>query len=102
MPAGQAVRKFVYVPAASYRVQVLSFDWTVTRFGVSAFYVGTVASGFEPENLATRVAAAAGNLPQIALGSVIGSAIFRLTGGVGAALLLVPMAYDSLAKAALP
>src|SRR5262245_47517565 len=64
---------------------------TATRFGVSAFYVGTVASGFEPENLATGVAASAGNLPQIALGSVIGSAIFMLTGGLGAALLLVPM-----------
>src|SRR5262245_19510672 len=65
---------------------------TATRFGVSAFYVGTVASGFEPENLATGVAAAAGNLPQIALGTVIGSAIFMLTGGLGATLLLVPMA----------
>jgi cation:H+ antiporter len=65
---------------------------TATRFGLSMFYVGAVVSGFEPENLVTGVAAAAGNLPQIALGTVIGSAIFMLTGGLGAALLLVPMA----------
>ena len=64
---------------------------TATRFGLSTFYVGAVVSGFEPENLVTGVAAAAGNLPQIALGTVIGSAIFMLTGGLGAALLLVPM-----------
>ena len=65
---------------------------TATRFGLSTFYVGAVVSGFEPENLVTGVAAAAGNLPQIALGTVIGSAIFMLTGGLGVALLLVPMA----------
>jgi cation:H+ antiporter len=65
---------------------------TATRLGLSTFYVGAVVSGFEPENLVTGVAAAAGNLPQIALGTVIGSAIFMLTGGLGAALLLVPMA----------
>jgi cation:H+ antiporter len=65
---------------------------TATRFGLSTFYVGAVVSGFEPENLVTGVAAAAGNLPQIALGTVIGSAIFMLTGGLGATLLLVPMA----------
>lgn len=64
---------------------------TATRFGLSTFYVGAAVSGFEPENLVTGVAAAAGNLPQIALGTVIGSAIFMLTGGLGATLLLVPM-----------
>jgi cation:H+ antiporter len=61
------------------------------RFAVSAFWIGAVLSGFEPENLATGMAAAMGGLPQIALGTVIGSAIFTLTAGFGVALLIVPM-----------
>src|SRR5436309_9743697 len=64
---------------------------TATRFGLSTFYVGALVSGFEPENLVTGVTASAARLPQIAQGTVIGSAIFLLTGGLGAALLLVPM-----------
>ena len=64
---------------------------TAARLRVSAFYVGTVVSGFEPENLVTGVTAAMSGLPQVALGTVIGSAIFMLTGGLGLALLLVPM-----------
>lgn len=64
---------------------------TALRFGLSTFYVGAVVSGFEPENLVTGGAAALGNLPQIALGTVIGSAVFMLTGGLGVALLIVPM-----------
>ncbi len=62
-----------------------------TRFGLATFSVGALLSGFEPENLVTGVTASAEGLPQIALGTVIGSAIFLLTGGLGAALLLVPM-----------
>ncbi|HEV8583556.1 MAG TPA: sodium:calcium antiporter [Methylomirabilota bacterium] len=62
-----------------------------TRFGLSTFWIGAVVSGFEPENLVTGVTASAEGLPQIALGTVIGSAIFLLTGGLGVALLLVPM-----------
>lgn len=46
---------------------------------------------FEPENLVTGGAAAIGNLPQIALGTVVGSAVFMLTAGLGVALMLVPM-----------
>lgn len=64
---------------------------TAVRFGLSTFYVGAVVSGFEPENLVTGGAAALGSLPQIALGTVIGSAVFMLTGGLGLALILVPM-----------
>lgn len=64
---------------------------TAARFALSPFIVGTVVSGFEPENLATGVAAAVGGLPQVALGTVIGAAIFMLTAGLGLALLLVPM-----------
>jgi cation:H+ antiporter len=61
------------------------------RFGLSTFYVGALVSGFEPENLVTGTAATFGHLPQIALGTVIGSAVFMLTAGLGVALLLAPM-----------
>lgn len=64
---------------------------TAARFSLSTFYVGAVVSGFEPENLATGAAAAVDGLHQIALGTVIGSAVFMLTGGLGLALLIVPM-----------
>src|SRR5215475_6188739 len=64
---------------------------TALRFQLSTFYVGVVVSGFEPENLVTGIAAALGHLHQIALGTVIGSAVFMLTGGLGVTLLLTPM-----------
>ena len=62
------------------------------RLAVSTFLVGAVVSGFEPENLASGAAAALGGLPQIALGTVIGSTIFLLTAALGLALLIAPMA----------
>jgi cation:H+ antiporter len=58
---------------------------------LSTFFVGALASGFEPENLASGAAAAVAGLPQIALGTVIGSTIFLLTGALGLALLVAPM-----------
>ena len=64
---------------------------TAARFCLSTFYVGAVVSGFEPENLVTGAAAAVDGLHQVALGTVIGSAVFMLTGGLGLALLIVPM-----------
>ena len=48
--------------------------------------MGIVVSGFEPENLVTGVAAAWAGLGQVALGTVIGSAIFLLTGALGLTL----------------
>jgi cation:H+ antiporter len=60
-------------------------------FAVSGFFVGTLVSGFEPENLVTGIVANFGGLAQVALGTVIGAAIFMLLGGFGAALLIVPM-----------
>jgi cation:H+ antiporter len=62
------------------------------RLALSTFFVGAVVSGLEPENLASGAAAALGGLPQIALGTVIGSTIFLLTGALGVALLVAPMA----------
>jgi len=62
------------------------------RLTLSTFFVGAVVSGLEPENLASGAAAALAGLPQIALGTVIGSTIFLLTGALGLALLVAPMA----------
>jgi cation:H+ antiporter len=64
---------------------------TAMRFSLSSFYVGAVVSGFEPENLVTGAAAAVDGLDQVALGTVIGSAVFLLTAGLGVTVLLVPM-----------
>jgi cation:H+ antiporter len=60
-------------------------------FAVSAFFVGALVSGFEPENLVTGLVANFKGLPQIALGTVVGAAIFMILGGFGTALLIVPM-----------
>jgi len=60
-------------------------------FTLSAFFVGPLVSGFEPENLVTSLIANFRGLPQIALGTVVGAAIFMILGGFGAALLIVPM-----------
>lgn len=67
---------------------------TATLFRVSAFFVGALVSGFEPENLVTGVVANFQGLPQVALGTVIGAAIFMLLGGFGAALLIIPMEVE--------
>lgn len=63
-------------------------------FAVSAFFVGVLVSGFEPENLVTGVVANFEGLSQVALGTVIGAAVFMLLGGFGAALLIVPMKVE--------
>lgn len=64
---------------------------TAASFAASPFFVGALVSGLEPENLVTGVVANFQGLPQVALGTVIGAAIFMLLGGFGAALLIVPM-----------
>jgi cation:H+ antiporter len=63
-------------------------------FALSAFFVGALVSGFEPENLVTGLVANFEGLPQVALGTVIGSALFMLLGGFGTALLIVPMKVE--------
>jgi cation:H+ antiporter len=64
---------------------------TARVLAVSPFYVGVVVSGLEPENLVTGLAAAFEGLPQVALGTVVGSTVFLLTAALGVSLLLVPM-----------
>lgn len=61
------------------------------RLALGTFFVGAVVSGLECENLASGVAAVLGGLPQVALGTVIGSTIFLLTGALGFTLLIAPM-----------
>jgi cation:H+ antiporter len=63
-------------------------------FAVSAFFVGALVSGFEPENLITGAVANFQGLSQVALGTVIGATAFMLLGGFGAALLIVPMKVE--------
>jgi cation:H+ antiporter len=55
----------------------------------STFWIGVVLAGFEPENLVTGIVAALDGLHQIALGTVVGSAVFMLTAAFGLTLLLV-------------
>ena len=64
---------------------------TAAVMTISPFYVGIIVSGLEPENLVTGVTAAVEGFLQIALGTVIGSAIFLLTAALGTTLILVPM-----------
>lgn len=64
-------------------------------FGVSTFLLGYILSGIDLENLAVGIAGALGEMPSIALGTVIGSATFLLTFAVGATALLVPLESDT-------
>jgi cation:H+ antiporter len=64
---------------------------TATVLTISPFYIGVVVSGLEPENLAGGLTAALGGFHQVALGTVIGSAIFLLTAALGISLLVIPM-----------
>lgn len=58
---------------------------------LSTFAVGAVLSGFEAENVAVGVAAAAANVPAIALGTVFGGATFLVCVALGFGALLYPL-----------
>jgi cation:H+ antiporter len=101
VPVAKAVNA-ILVGAVLFVLGIALILWGAERFtdgavrgatllAVSPFFVGTMVSGLEPENLVTGLAASLGGLHQVALGAVIGAAIFMLTGGLGLALLLVPM-----------
>jgi cation:H+ antiporter len=64
-------------------------------FGVSTFLLGYILSGIDLENLAVGIAGAVGQMPSVALGTVIGSAIFLLTFAVGATAVLAPLRTDT-------
>lgn len=64
-------------------------------FGVSTFLLGYLLSGIDLENLAVGIAGAVGDMPSVALGTVIGSATFLLSFAVGATAVLVPLQSDT-------
>ena len=64
-------------------------------FGASTFVLGYVLSGIDLENLAVGIAGATGQMPSVALGTVIGSATFLLTFAVGATAILSPLRTDT-------
>ncbi len=59
-------------------------------FGISTFTIGVIFSGFEPENFSAGIAGALKGLSGVAMGTVIGSAIFLITLVVGTTAFLYP------------
>jgi cation:H+ antiporter len=66
---------------------------TSIALGVSAFVVGVVFVGFDPENLAVGAVGAARGLSGIAAGSVIGAAMVAVGLAFGVTALLAPMRF---------
>jgi cation:H+ antiporter len=64
-------------------------------FGVSTFLLGYVLSGIDAENLAVGIAGALGQMHSIALGTVVGSAVFLLTFAVGTTAVIAPLHSDT-------
>lgn len=60
-------------------------------FGVSAFVLGVVLLGFDPENLAVGAASNLSGVSGFALGTVIGSCMVAVTLAFGLTALLAPM-----------
>jgi cation:H+ antiporter len=58
---------------------------------LSTFAIGALLSGFEAENVAVGLAAGAGNVPTIALGTVFGGAIFLVCVALGLGGVLYPL-----------
>jgi len=58
--------------------------------GVSGFFLTVVLAGTDLENVVLGIVAAAGELPDLALGTVFGEAMFILGAAVGLAGVLVP------------
>lgn len=77
---------------------------TARGFGVSAFVVGVVFLGFDPENLAVGAVAGHEGVAGIALGSVLGAAMVAVALALGVTALLAPLELrrPPLRLAALP
>lgn len=61
------------------------------RFGVSAFILTVLVSGFELENLAAGIAANAKGLPDAAAGTFLGGTTFLALGVAGLGAVIVPL-----------
>lgn len=77
---------------------------TARGFGVSAFVVGVVFLGFDPENLAVGAVAGHEEVAGIALGSILGAAMVAVALAFGVTALIAPMELrrPPLAVLALP
>jgi cation:H+ antiporter len=62
--------------------------------GVSGFFLTVVLAGTDLENVILGIAAAYGDLPDLALGTVFGEALFILGAAVGLAGVVVPFETD--------
>jgi cation:H+ antiporter len=67
---------------------------TSLALGVSAFLVGVVFIGFDPENLAVGAAAAYEGATGLALGSIIGAAMVAVALAFGVTALFAPMRFE--------
>lgn len=70
-------------------------------FGLSAFVVGVLFVGFDPENLAVGAAAAVREESGIALGSIVGAAMVAVALAFGITAVLAPMRFGRVAPSVL-
>lgn len=70
-------------------------------FGLSAFVVGVLFVGFDPENLAVGVTAATRGESGIALGSIVGAAMVAVALAFGLTAIIAPMRFDRVARSVL-
>ncbi|UPV99689.1 sodium:calcium antiporter [Halorussus gelatinilyticus] len=89
------------IPVVVFLVGIALVVWSVEEFvehvaeaavnlGVSTFLLTVVLAGTDLENAVLGIAAAAGDLPDVALGTVFGEALFVLGAAVGLAGVAVP------------
>jgi cation:H+ antiporter len=92
--------------AAVFLVGIGVVIWSVEAFvervaeaavelGVSTFLLTVLLAGVDLENAVLGVAAAAGDLPDVALGTVFGEALFVLAAAVGLAGVAVPFRQET-------
>ncbi|ELZ04116.1 sodium:calcium antiporter [Natrialba aegyptia] len=87
---------FLGVVTVVYSVEVFidAVARSAVSLGVSGFFLAVVLAGVDLENGVLGVTAAAVSLPDLALGTVFGEALFVLAVAVGIAGLLVPFRMD--------
>ena len=71
---------------------------TARGFGVSAFAVGVVFLGFDPENLAVGAAGGHDGVAGIALGTILGSAMVAIALALGVTALIAPLELGRRSK----
>lgn len=74
---------------------------TARSFGLSAFLITVVFSGFDPENLAIGAAGTAGSITGIVLGSIIGAAMVAIALALGITSLFAPLKFERAPRAIL-